>query len=80
MTAGSSPDVLALRQGVIPMAVGGLAALLVARVSAGIGARRAGQARLDEALGEIESEPGKSASVRIILAWVAVAAAATVRP
>jgi putative ABC transport system permease protein len=74
---GVVPDVLALRQGVIPMAVGGLAALLVARVSAGIGARRAGKVRLNEALGEVEGEPGKLGPVRVILAWVAVASAAT---
>lgn len=71
------PDVLALRQRVITMVVGGLAALLVARASAGIGAHRAGNARLSEALGEVEGEPGQLAPVRVILAWVAIAGGAS---
>lgn len=74
---GVVPEVLALRQGVIPMVVGALAVLLVARVGAGIGARRAGRARLSEALGEVEGEPGRLSTWRVVLAWVAVAAGAT---
>ena len=55
--AGVVPDVLALRQGILPMVVGAVAALLPVRVSAGLAARRAARARLHEALGEVEARP-----------------------
>ncbi len=73
--AGVVPDVLALRQGILPMVVGAVAALLPVRVSAGLAARRAARARLHEALGEVEAASGELGPVRLILAAVAAAGA-----
>ena len=59
--AGVVPEVLALRQGVLPLVVGAVAALLAVRVSAAFAARRAARARLHEALGEVEEARVSSA-------------------
>ncbi len=71
---GVVPSVLALRQGLIPLAAGALAALLVVRVAAGLAARRAGKVALVEALGEVEA-PGTVGRVRLGLALALVVAA-----
>ena len=71
---GVVPSVLALRQGVIPLAAGALAALLVVRVAAGLAARRAGRVTLVEALGEVEA-PETVGRVRLGLALLMVAGA-----
>ena len=71
---GVVPGVLALRQGLIPLAAGALAALLVVRVAAGLAARRAGKVALVEALGEVEA-PGTVGRVRLGLALALVVAA-----
>jgi putative ABC transport system permease protein len=73
---GVVPEVLALRQGVLPIVVGAVAALLAVRVSAGLAARRAARARFGEALGEVEEgAPGAIGPVRLALAAVAAAGA-----
>ena len=69
------PDVLALRQSGIGVAVGALGALLITRVAAGLAARKAAKARLGEALGEAEELPGTLGPVRRIAAAVCVAGA-----
>ena len=72
---GVVPDVLALRQSGIGVAVGALGALLITRVAAGLAARKAAKARLGEALGEAEELPGTLGPVRRIAAAVCVAGA-----
>ena len=67
---GVVPDVLALRQGVLPLVAGTVAALLVVRISVQLAARKAGRARLGEALGEVEALPGAVGPVRLGLAGV----------
>ena len=71
---GVVPSVLALWQGVLPIVVGALAALLVVRVAAGLAARRAGRVTLVEGLGEVEA-PGRIGRVRLGLALFMVAGA-----
>jgi putative ABC transport system permease protein len=65
---GVVPDVLALRQGVLPVLAGALAALIVVRVSVALAARKAGRARMGEALGEVETLPGAVGPIRLGLA------------
>jgi putative ABC transport system permease protein len=72
---GVVPDVLALRQSGIGVAAGALGALLIARVAAGLAARKAAKARLGEALGEAEELPGTLHPVRVAAAYVCAAGA-----
>lgn len=74
-SAGVVADVLALRQGPLTLVVGFAAALLIARISAGIAARKAGSVPLTEAIGEVEGAPGTVGPVRLALAGVMAAGA-----
>jgi putative ABC transport system permease protein len=72
---GVVPHVLVLRQGPEGIAVGALAALLIARVAAGLAARKAARAQLTSALGEVEPLPGALAPLRVVVAAVLAAGA-----
>ena len=74
---GVVPEVLALRQSGIGVAAGVLGALLIARVAAGLAARKAARARFGAALGEVEELPGTLHPARRLAAYVCVAGAAT---
>jgi putative ABC transport system permease protein len=64
-----------LRQSGAGVVVGAFGALLIARIAAGLAARRAAKVRLGEALGEAEDLPGALHPLRRALAYVCIAGA-----